>query len=83
MKALLDSGSQANYISRKALFEARLQPYQKQEPYPLHVANRQRIPDESIIRREIVVKLSIHGHQEEIYLDVFSLAAHDIILGLP
>jgi hypothetical protein len=27
MKALLDLGSQANYISRKALFEARLQPY--------------------------------------------------------
>jgi UDP-glucose 4-epimerase len=27
IKALLDSGSQANYISRKALFEARLQPY--------------------------------------------------------
>jgi transposase InsO family protein len=83
MKALLDSGSQANYISGKALFEAGLQPYQKREPYPLHVANGQRMPDESMIRREIVVKLSIHGHQEEICLDVFGLAAHDIILGLP
>jgi transposase InsO family protein len=65
------------------LFEAGLQPYQKREPYPLHVANGQRMPDESMIRREIVVKLSIHGHQEEICLDVFGLAAHDIILGLP
>jgi hypothetical protein len=39
MKALLDLGSQVNYISRKALFEAGLQPYQKREPYPLYVAN--------------------------------------------
>jgi hypothetical protein len=39
--------------------------------------------DELVIRHEVVAKLSIYRYYEKIYLDVFSLAAHDIILGLP
>jgi hypothetical protein len=41
------------------------------------------MPDELVIRHEVVAKLSIHRYHEKIYLDVFSLAAHDIILELP
>jgi hypothetical protein len=40
MNALLDSGSSANYVSGKAVIIAGLYPLLKQDPYPLHVANR-------------------------------------------
>jgi transposase InsO family protein len=83
MKALLDSGSSANFISGDAALRAGLKPYLKEEPYPLHVANGERMPNESIIKHEAMTKLDIQGHQEKICLDIFGLAAHDVILGLP
>ena len=39
MQALVDSGSQANYLSARAVFLAGLRPLRKEEGYPLHVAN--------------------------------------------
>jgi hypothetical protein len=36
-----------------------------------------------LIKHEVVTKLDIQEHYEKICLDVFSLAAYDIILGLP
>ena len=84
MQALVDSGSQSNYISARAVFLAGLRPLRKQDSYPLHVANGQPMPGEAKITHEVTrVTLSIQNHQEEIDLDVFGLATHDIILGLP
>jgi hypothetical protein len=83
IKALLDSESSANFISSTAALRARLKPYQKQEPYFLHVANREEMPIKSGITHALVTKLNIQGHQEKIHLDVFSLAAHNVILELP
>ena len=83
MQALLDSGAQANYISGKALLRAGLQPRQKQRSYELHVANGEQMPHESTIKHEVTTRLNIQGYQRRIHLDVFGLAAHDLILGLP
>ena len=83
MKALLDSGSQANYISGPALFKAGLRPRRKEIPYPLHVANGEKMPRESVIRYEVETEVSIQKHRVKQNLDVLGLAAHDIILGLP
>jgi transposase InsO family protein len=83
MKALLDSGSQANYISGPALFKAGLKPRSKETPYPLHVANGAEMPGEPVIKHEVETKISVQGYHTEQTLDVFGLAAHDIILGLP
>jgi transposase InsO family protein len=83
MKAFVDSGSDNNYISGEAALRAGLQPRLKRTPYSLQVANGQRMPGESTIKHEVSTKLHIQGHQETIYLDVFGLAAHDIILGIP
>jgi hypothetical protein len=83
IKALLDSGSSANFISGTAALRAGLKPYQKQEPYFLHVANREEMPIKSGITHALRTKLNIQGHQEKINLDVFGLAAHDVVLGLP
>jgi hypothetical protein len=41
------------------------------------------MPRELTIKHEVSTKLHIQEHQETICLDVFSLAAHDIILGIP
>ena len=40
MKALLDLGLQANYVSARAAFVAGLQPLKKQMLYSIYVANR-------------------------------------------
>ena len=84
MQALVDLGSQANYVSAHAVREARLTQLRKQQPYPLHVANGEPMPNEERITHEVrQVTLSIQEHEEELDLDVFGLATHDIILGLP
>jgi hypothetical protein len=54
----------------------------KKDPYLLYVANRERMLYKLLIKHEVVIKLNIQGYYEKICLDVFSLAAHDIILGL-
>jgi hypothetical protein len=59
MKALLDSGSSANFISGDATLRARLKPSLKKDPYLLHVANGERMPYKSLIRHEVVTKLDI------------------------
>jgi hypothetical protein len=82
MKALLDSGSSANFISRDATLQARLKLSLKKEPYLLHVANGERIPHKLLIKHKVVTKLNIQGHYKKICLDVFGLAAYNIILGL-
>jgi hypothetical protein len=84
MTALLDSGAQLNYLSASAAWKAGLKPQRQGEPYPLQVANRQPMPGEGEITHEVIrVPLQIQQHLEEITLDVFSMATHDIILGLP
>lgn len=44
MQALVDSGLQANYLSARAVFLARLRLLRKEESYLLHVANGQPMP---------------------------------------
>ena len=83
MQALVDLGSQANYVSAHAVRKAGLTQLRKQQPYPLHVANGEPMPNEERITHEVrQVTLSIQEHEEKIDLDVFGLATHDIILGL-
>jgi transposase InsO family protein len=84
MTALLDSGSQSNYISSRAVWRAGLKPQRKKDPYPLRVANGEPMPQESEITHEVSsVPMTLSKHHEEIDLDVFGMATHDIILGLP
>jgi len=84
MKALLDSGAQSNYISSRAVWLAGLRPTRKKDPYPLRVANGEPMPEESEITHEVTaVPLQIQRHHEELTLDAFGMATHDVILGLP
>jgi hypothetical protein len=62
MKALLDLGLSANFISGTAVLRARLKPYRKQEPYFLYVANGEEMPTELGITYAIVTELNIQGH---------------------
>jgi hypothetical protein len=41
------------------------------------------MPTELGITYAIVTELNIQGHQKKIHLDIFGLAAYNIVLGLP
>jgi hypothetical protein len=82
MLAFVDSGSDNNYISREVALRAGLQPSRKKSPYSLHTANREEMPEESVINYEVNTTLHIHRHKQRIYLDVMRLADHNIILGI-
>lgn len=62
---------------------AGLVPTLRETSYPLRVANGKLMPEESRVTHEVVARLKIHNHHEEIRLDVFETATHDVILGLP
>ena len=84
MTALLDSGAQSSYLSLRAIWLAGLRPQRKEQPYPLRVANGEPMPEESEITHEVTdIQMNIYRHHEEITLDVFGMATHDVILGLP
>ena len=84
MTALIDSGAQSNYISSRAVWRAGLRPRRKTNPYPLRVANGEPMPEESEITHEVLsVPLRMRDHEEELDLDAFGMATHDVILGLP
>jgi hypothetical protein len=79
--ALLDSGSQDNYISGPAMARAGLRPKNKEQPYTVTVANG---AQGGIIRQEVHEWIHITPQWKSmVRLSVFGLAAHDIILGLP
>jgi hypothetical protein len=63
---------------------AGLTPQRRTQSYPLQVANRQLMPGEDQITHKVIrVPLQIYQHYKEIDLDVFKIATHNIILGLP
>jgi hypothetical protein len=41
------------------------------------------MPKESVISHEVTTTILVHKKPTKVTLDVFGLAAHDIILGLP
>jgi hypothetical protein len=59
MKALLDLGLLANFISRDTTLWAGLKLSLKKDPYLLYIANRERIPHELLIKHEVIIKLNI------------------------
>jgi transposase InsO family protein len=78
--ALIDSGSQDNYISKRAVLRAGLQPTLKKEPDEVMTVDGTR----KIIRHQVDVDLGLFsGEQRKVTLDVFEEATHDVILGLP
>jgi len=80
VRALVDCGAQGNFISKVAMLRAGLQPTQKADPYEITMANGH----SKWITHEVYATLTDkHESQTRVTLDVFELATHDIILGLP
>ena len=83
MTALLDSGAQLNYISLQAVQRAGLNLQQKQNPYPLRVANRELMPKELEVTYKVLsITLRIQNYKEQLDLDALEIATYNIILGL-
>jgi hypothetical protein len=83
MKALLDSGSAINLISREAVLRAGLKTTLKETPVVIHVANGKRMPGQPDITHETIANIRIGRRQMKVTLDVTSLAGKDVILGFP
>jgi hypothetical protein len=84
MTALLDSRAQLNYISSRAVWRAGLKPQQKQNPYPLRVANGELMLKELEVTYKVLsVTLRIQNYKEQLDLDALGIATYDVILGLP
>ena len=83
VRVMIDSGANGNYASRDV--ERRLKKYTatKANPYRLTMADGSPTKDEDgWVREELrQVELNIHGHQEEITLDVTTIK-YDMILGM-
>jgi len=82
-KALIDSGSQVNFISQLALERAGLRPKRKKKSYDLLVATGRPMPGSPRVTHEVTTMLEITHHEEQIILDVLPASRHDVVLGLP
>lgn len=83
MKALLDSGSSMNLISKEAVERAGLITTLKENPVVIHVASGGRMPGQPIVTHQTTTTICIGRYQTKITLDVACLAGKDLILGLP
>ena len=79
-RALIDTGAQGIFLSRTFAKRAGVPLQRKKNPTRLWIANRN---EEEISQETRPVRMTIGKHQEELVLDVFDSASHDIILGLP
>ena len=79
-RALIDTGAQGIFLSRTFAKRAGVPLQRKKNPTRLWMANGN---EEEISQETRPVRMTIGKHQEELVLDVFDSASHDIILGLP
>jgi hypothetical protein len=82
IKVLLDLGSLVNYISGSAALRAGLRPLRKIDIYQLYIVNRAEMPQNATITHDTTATINIKGRSMQVYLDIFGLAAYNIILGL-
>jgi hypothetical protein len=82
MKTFVDSGSDADCISKKAALRVGLQPSRKKTPHALHGETGQVLPQTSVTGHEVHTTLQIQEQNQRMTLDVISLADFDIILGI-
>jgi predicted aspartyl protease len=61
IKALLDLGSSANYISGSAALRAGLRPLRKIDPYQLYVANGAEMPQNATVTYDTIATINIKG----------------------
>ena len=78
-RALIDTGAQGTFLSRTFAKRAGVPLQRKKNPTGLWMANGN---EEEISQETRPVRMTIGKHQEELVLDVFDSASHDIILGL-
>ena len=78
--AMIDSGANGNYISRRFVREKKIATSTKRRGYELFAVDGSHLP--SVDKETIPLPLAIQQHHEEIVLDVTDMASHNIVLGM-
>ena len=78
--ALVDSGANGNYMSRKFAGRFQIPRKKKETRYLLTVADRKEIKVEE---ETLPIRMTTQQHHEDIAFDIVELATQDIYLGMP
>ena len=81
--ALIDSGSNGNYIRKSFLNRAGIMASPKKQPYGLEAVNGTDINSGGKVTEEISIRLDLTEHSERITLDVIDQMNYELILGMP
>ncbi|KIY60872.1 hypothetical protein CYLTODRAFT_318097, partial [Cylindrobasidium torrendii FP15055 ss-10] len=79
-RALLDSGSVADFISGKVLDQLKLKSHPLEKPIDLHLAVQGSRSKVNFGTRQ---RIEYQGINEERYFDVANLTSYDLVLGTP
>ena len=80
MRALLDSGSLADFISTKVVHQLEIQPFELAKQLPVHLAVQ---GSRAKISSGCKATIAYQGINESRYFDVVNLLHYDLILGTP
>src|SRR5690606_16939227 len=83
--ALIDSGSNGNYISPRIVNRYQLPWIQKEEPYPLATFDGSPVTyDGGMVRRETAhLTMTTGTRKEQVRFDITGTASYPVILGIP
>lgn len=79
-RALLDSGSLADFISAKLVHQLNIKPFELQKQIPVHLAVQ---GSRAKISTGCTVEIGYQSIREERYFDVANLLNYDLVLGTP
>ena len=83
IRAIIDCGANTNYVSRTTAKKLKLQEVEKENPYPLLMADGSltKVNNGKIDTELRQVKLSVSLHQEEIDLNITDIK-YNVVLGM-
>ena len=81
--ALLDTGAARSFISTTFVHKANIPIQKKKHSYKLTIATGEKISEEGIVNETVPVRIAIQQHNEVASFDIFEIATHDFILGMP
>jgi hypothetical protein len=82
--AFIDSRANKNLLNKTLVDEWKIPYKEKRNPYLLNIADRRPIDsDNSMVKYEATVTLTMYGRKEIITLDITNIGSSDLILGIP
>ena len=81
---LLDIKITQNFMSYGFMRRTGLKIKRKKQPYPLKVANKEKMPNKKGIKNKTLpLLIFIQQHREIIQFNILKITTHNLILGMP